>query len=118
MPDPIAAFVRAQMRFLRVQRAKRQRYLEIYEGHLGKMMMTQPGEASGHLAVMRCENEGHAKLVRRRLEMLKTEWSLHYRVPEEYRRAHELTRRLVTIPIHCEITSAQVAAIARAVATV
>lgn len=102
LPDPIAAqAIEALKRRWRGQRV-RQRVLEVYSEAFGKNLLTKPGEASGHLAVLRCRSAGEATLVRKALDFHRVENSCHYPVPEAYGcpGATALAKRLVTLPCH------------------
>lgn len=100
LPDPLAAqAIEALKRRWRGQQ-KRTRVLEVYEQAFGKYLLTKPGDASGHLAVLRARSEGEARLVRNALNYHRVENSCHYAVPEAYGcpNATALAKRLVTLP--------------------
>lgn len=105
--DPEAAAVVAQLRTLRKRYAARQRVLEVYAEYFGDALLTKPGEASGHLAVLRFESEGHCLLVKGALDRLGVEWSVHYPVD------HELARRIISVPCHDRLTRAGAHKVAR-----
>jgi dTDP-4-amino-4,6-dideoxygalactose transaminase len=106
LPDPIAAqAIEALKRRWRGQR-KRTRVLEVYEQAFGKHLLTKPGEASGHIAVLRARSEGEARGIRNKLDYHHVEHSCHYQVPEEYGcpNASALAKRLITLPCNTYMT--------------
>jgi dTDP-4-amino-4,6-dideoxygalactose transaminase len=100
LPDPIAAqAIEALKRRWRGQR-KRTRVLEVYDEAFGTALLTKPGHASGHIAVLRARSEGEARLIRNKLDFHRVEHSVHYAVPEAYGcpNATALAKRLITLP--------------------
>ena len=86
---------------------------------LGEFLVTQPGAASGHLAVLRMPTVEAGAAVRLQLEKDGVEWGLHYRVPEELKarcpRAWDLSRRVVSLPCHLNLSPMAVESIVKTV---
>jgi hypothetical protein len=104
MQQDRASHLRVEIRRQTLQRARRQKVLETYENFLGELLLTKPGKASGHLAVVRLNPEW-ADLCRRRMSS-RYELSLHYPVHPSYAcpKAEELSRCLLTLPCHLRVT--------------
>lgn len=118
--DPLAPWIWESIRKLKTTKTRRQRVLEGYEEFLGRWLMTKPGEASGHLAVIRAEDEGHAKLIKAALDRHRVEWSIHFPilegVEEECPTAASLSRRIISLPCHASMKKGDAVRIARIVA--
>lgn len=85
---------------------RRQRVLSNYEEWLGSLLVTKPGECSGHLAVLRFSSPGHALLVEQRLKKDGIEVSRHYPVWDPADRlpgARDLSQRILSIPCHAQM---------------
>lgn len=64
-------------------------------------LMTRPGEASGHLCVLKFGSQGLRDLVRDRLRNCSVETSVHYPVPEDAPEGcKKLAARILSIPCH------------------
>lgn len=96
MPEPIAAWLRESIHPAR-RRSRtqaRQDVLGAYEERLSGWLMTRPGEASGHLAVLRMDDEAQRDAVRVGLTRAGIEWSQHYRTDDP------VSKRIITLPCH------------------
>jgi dTDP-4-amino-4,6-dideoxygalactose transaminase len=115
-----AAVVRHQLSRSTFFNEARQRLLATYENFLGRLLVTKPGQASGHLAVLRFDDEGWCNLVKKRLTQNNIQWSIHYRIHEHWKEtcAYELSRRILSIPCHTQMKPFHAARIARLILTV
>jgi dTDP-4-amino-4,6-dideoxygalactose transaminase len=122
LPDPLAAWVIRSLRRLPLARKKRQVVLGVYEEYLGRWLLTKPGVASGHLAVLLLPDTGTRTLIRNSLGRLGIETSIHYPIPESARascpNAWDLSERVLSIPCHSEMEKRHAVKIARAIARV
>jgi dTDP-4-amino-4,6-dideoxygalactose transaminase len=102
LQEPLVYIVAENLLTLRTARKKRREVLEAYHEFLGNYLMTTPELASGHLAVVRVPDEGHALAVKNMLKRHGVEWSIHYMVNPETNcpNALDLSKRIVTIPCH------------------
>lgn len=118
--DPLAEWIWHAVKRRSRAHARRQKVLSVYQEFLGSWLMTRPGEASGHLAVVRLADPGHRKLVQTALNKHRVEHSVHYPIPEwcheECPGAVALSERIVSIPCHDEMTERDAARAARVVA--
>lgn len=121
MPEPTAVLLGAHM--AKQQRQKdysiRQSLLETYDSFLGTLLLTKPGEASGHVAVVLLPDEGSAKAVRATFKRLQIECGHHYPIGTRYAgtNAYALSRRILTLPCHTHMVPKDAAKIARTVLT-
>lgn len=97
----------------------RQQALEAYENFLGELLMTKPGAASGHLAVVRMPDEGTAKSVRWKLDQLQIQWGHHYPVAPQHAdtNAAALSKRIISLPCHHAMSPHDAARVAKVVLT-
>ncbi|MCI0354813.1 MAG: DegT/DnrJ/EryC1/StrS family aminotransferase [Acidobacteria bacterium] len=121
LPAPFAAWIAAQIGRQPQLRAARQRVLQEYADCLGNLLITKPGEASGHLAVLRFASEGERLAVETRLARNRVQTSLHYPAAVALREvcpgAWELSRRILSIPCHDQMRSGDAHRVARLVAS-
>jgi dTDP-4-amino-4,6-dideoxygalactose transaminase len=112
MQQDRAAYLRVEIKRQPTQRARRQKVLETYYNFLGDLLLTKPGECSGHLAVVKLNPEW-VENCRRRMGA-RYEFSLHYPVHPSYNcpKAEELSKCLLTIPCHLHVTLHQAAKLA------
>jgi dTDP-4-amino-4,6-dideoxygalactose transaminase len=115
LQQPLAYIINKQLIHHKRRMNARRRVLEGYHEYLGNFLMTLPGLASGHLAVVRLPDEGHMLLVKHVLERNSIEWSTHYAVNPDTncRGAIELSKRIVSVPCHARMTPADGRRIAR-----
>jgi len=121
MPEPIAALLVPQLAVRRREwcAKRRQEILETYENFLGALLLTKPGDASGHVAVIALPDEGTAKCVRAQMKRAEIEVGLHYPIHPEHKgtNAYALSKRILTLPCHLSMNGKDAAKIARAVLT-
>jgi dTDP-4-amino-4,6-dideoxygalactose transaminase len=121
MPEPTAALLVPQLAVRRREwcMKRRQEILETYENFLGKLLLTKPGEASGHVAVIALPDEGTTKCVQTQMRRAEIEVGVHYPIHPEYRstNAYALSKRILTLPCHLAMNGKDAAKIARAVLT-
>lgn len=98
----------------------RQDVLAVYENFLGDYLVTKPGEASGHLAVVRLPDAGWAKLAKARLQNMSVQWGLHYPIGEEFAETHayDLSQRIISLPCHHMMLPAHAGRLSRILLTV
>lgn len=109
LPDVAAAWLLQQVKHHERYKARRQVVLDEYERHLGKALLTRPGEASGHLCVVDAGSPEVRRLWRAALEKKPSiQWGHHYPLNEEQRRAcpnaAALSDRILTLPCHVAMT--------------
>ncbi len=105
MNDVQAAFLNEQIKRLPTMRARRQVLLEEYVSYLGKMVLTRPGECSGYLCVIDCKSEAVRRMYRNALvKKPSIQWGHHYPAPSECPQAYTLSRRVLTLPLHIEMS--------------
>lgn len=116
---PLARAISAQIRIHTSMQERRQKVLKDYYEWFGDDLLTKPGEASGHLAVVKLRTPGHRLAASRRLAKLSIDHSLHYPVPAETNcpNAKELSESLISLPCHTEMRKHDVRLVARAVWT-
>lgn len=97
----------------------RQKVLEEYREWFGDDLLTQPGQASGHLAVVRLRTPGHKLAAMSRLKRLAIDHSTHYPIAEEFPcpGAKSLSQSVLTLPCHPAMRRHDVLLVARAVMT-
>jgi dTDP-4-amino-4,6-dideoxygalactose transaminase len=119
MSAPSAAAVSRQLHEHKRLKAWRQKVLVEYQQWFGSALLTLPGEASGHLAVVKLKTPGHALAVRRRLSKLHIDHSLHYPIPAETQcpGAQRLTEQLISLPCHAQMRKHDVLLVSRNVQT-
>lgn len=123
LPDPLAAWILKGINRLSRTKSSRQRVLRQYADHLGRLVVTRPGEASGHLCVLRCSDRGHRKLIRALLARHGVETGRHYILPAGESvsaaapNAAELSERIISVPCHPEMTNYDVRRVARLIAS-
>lgn len=105
MTEPTAAMVAEHLSLHNQWKARRQRVLEEYEHHLGGMLITKPGVASGHLCVIDCQTPEIRELYIRSLNKSPSvPYGRHYPVSQEQRakcpKAAELSDRVISLPCH------------------
>lgn len=119
MQEPEAVWIQAQLKRREKSHAARQAILETYAHYLGKTLVTQPGEASGHLAVLRLPDEGQTMLIKRALTRNNVEHSVHYSLMAQSSSAcptaESLSNRLISIPCHSAMKPADVLRVVRVV---
>lgn len=108
MPDPVATWIRHQLKRLPRLRAHRQRLLEEYHRHLGSILLTRPGECSGHLCVVDCGSEPIRRLYQAALDKSPSiPHSVHYPLADSFREvtptAWALSKRVLTLPLHADM---------------
>jgi len=116
---PSAAAICAQIRVHDLQKQRRQNVLEEYHQWFGSALMTLPGEASGHLCVVKLKTPGHVLQAQTRLRRLYIDNSLHYPIPPEVPcpNAHALVKSLISLPCNTEMRRRDVLLVSRAVLT-
>jgi dTDP-4-amino-4,6-dideoxygalactose transaminase len=118
LPYPAAKAISRQISLHKQMKARRQKVLAEYKEWFGDDLLTQPGEASGHLAVVRLRTPGHRIAATRRLSKLHIDHSLHYPIPDvPCPNAKELVTSLVSLPCNTEMRRHDVLLVARAVLT-
>jgi dTDP-4-amino-4,6-dideoxygalactose transaminase len=119
LSGPSAAAISKQISGHERAKQHRQNALAEYREWFGSALLTQPGEASGHLAVVRLQTPGHALAAKARLRKLHIDHSLHYPIPENIPcpNAKALVETLVSLPCHTEMRRHDVLLVARAVLT-
>jgi dTDP-4-amino-4,6-dideoxygalactose transaminase len=119
MQEPEAAMIMSQLPSRARMARKREKVLEVYEHYLGKLLVTKPGQASGHLAVLRFQDEGMTLAVKAALTRSNVEHSVHYALPERSLAscptAASLSTRLVSVPCHAGMTPADAVRVVRVV---
>jgi dTDP-4-amino-4,6-dideoxygalactose transaminase len=119
MPNAAATWIMRQMDRADELRAGRQNVLGWYYDTFRDRMLTRPDEASGHLAVLKCDSPGHRQLVADALTRVNCEWSIHYQLPwntaSDCPVATELSKRIISIPCHHKMRRADVIKVARVV---
>ena len=101
-----AAFLVKQLKHAAEWRRLRQQVLTWYSLYFPQAspvatLMTRPGEASGHLCVLRFGTQGLRDLVRDRLGNAGVETSVHYPVPEDAPEGcKKLSARILSVPCH------------------
>ena len=83
--------------------------LERYVEHLGDLVLTRPGEASGHLCVINCQTPVIRSLYESSLARNPfVQSSIHYPLPPSARRtcpvAADLSDRILSVPCHADMT--------------
>ncbi len=117
---PSAAALSKQVGNYVSMRERRQNVLREYQDWFGDALLTKPGEASGHLAVVRLPTPGHVLAAKNRMRKLGIEHSLHFPIPEAIAtcpRAKDLVASLVSLPCNVEMRRHDVLLVARAVLT-
>ena len=119
LSGPSAAAISKQISGHETTKGRRQDVLIEYAEWFGSSLLTQPGEASGHLAVVRLRTPGHALAAKARLRKLHIDHSLHYPIPENIPcpNAKALVGTLLTLPCNTEMRRHDVLLVARAVLT-
>jgi dTDP-4-amino-4,6-dideoxygalactose transaminase len=115
MSEVSATAVVAQMARTEHLYESRQRVLATYDNFLGRLLVTKPACASGHLAVLRFTDEGWCTLVKKRLTQNDVQWSVHYRIHDQFRdtQAYDLSKRILSIPCHSQMKPHHASKIAR-----
>lgn len=116
MPDFTAELLLAQFKAYNGWQSLRQERLEWYESELGGLLLTKPGVASGHLAIMDCGDPETREMVRKNFNRgPQVAWSHHYPLNEEQRaacpKAAALSDRIITLPLHTELRRSDVRAV-------
>lgn len=118
--DPLADWIWEGVKRQPRAYARRQKVLQTYADYLGAWLMTKPGEASGHLAVLRLADPGHRRAVQSALDKHRVEHSIHYPIPEwchdSCPGAVALADRIVSIPCHDQMHTRDAVRVARIVA--
>lgn len=115
---PLCRAIGRQAAHHRRMKARRQKVLQHYEHWFGPQLLTRPGDASGHLAVVRLKTPGHVLAARRRLDKLRIDHSLHYPIPDvSCPNAKSLVESLLTLPCNVEMQKHDVLLVSRAVLT-
>lgn len=112
---PIADSIGSQICIHKRMHYRRQKVLEVYQKWFGPDLLTPPGEASGHLCVIRLKSYGHKLAACRRLERLGIEHNTHYPIAEELPcpNAKALTQEILSLPMHPYMSPNDVIIIAR-----
>ncbi len=119
MANAEAGFLGPQFREAARWRGARQRVLDAYSRYFPKgsnvaELMTLPGEASGHLAVLRFPSRGAREIARDALSVLSVETSVHYPVPENAPQGcKDLSGRVLSVPCHVSLTEVGVSLVAK-----
>jgi dTDP-4-amino-4,6-dideoxygalactose transaminase len=115
MAEPFAALLSAQLKHHAEWYQRRQELLKAYDLSLqsvglGAALLTQPGQASGHLCVVRAPTEDVRELWRVRLGNAGVETSVHYCLPLwvrpcDFPGAWELSKTVLTLPCHLNMSA-------------
>ncbi len=99
---------------------RRQRVLQAYENTIPGLLVTKPEEASGHVAVLRFDDAGWCKNVDFALSWDKIQTGRHYPIAPEHESSHayDLSKRILSIPCHADMTPKDAVCIARKVLAV
>lgn len=118
--DPAAMLAYRNMTHHDELKEARQKLLQEYYENLGDSMLTRPGEASGHLAVLDCGSPKIKHMVELALSRgPKIAYGHHYPLNEEQREAcpnaAALSDRIITLPMHPALSRTEVVNICRRV---
>jgi len=109
MPSPIARMVRAKMHEHPVRYAARQLALQKYHELLDDRLLTTPGYASGHLAVVLARTGAEREEWRGNLDKHGFQHGWHYPMTQAQKEAapiaSDLSDRVLTLPLHCHLTA-------------
>lgn len=119
MTEDRAGLLLCQLTAHESRKARRQDLLRVYHNYLGELLMTQPGEASGHLAVVRLPDMGTRLRVQNRLEAVNVQSGIHYPVAPSpsIPGASDLSERILTLPCHTLMQPIHAAKISKIVLT-
>jgi len=121
MQEPEAAFLMSQLPRRGKAASSREKVLTVYEHYFGKLLVTKPGVASGHLAVLRFPDEGMTLGVKGALRRNNVEFSVHYPLPESVlgdsslTMARSLSSRVLSLPCHAGMTPSDAVRVVRVV---